>query len=104
MALGQIHDMNIIAHTGAVRGGVVVAKDLDLRALTGSHLHDKGHEVVGDAARRFADKSARVCTDRIEIAQAADLPAGVALIKIAQHFLDDELSMAGGIGADRKSV
>ena len=49
MAPGQIHNMDVVTHTGAVRGGVVVAKDVHLFQLAHSHLGNVGHQVVGDA-------------------------------------------------------
>ena len=33
MAPGQIHNMDVVTHTGAVRGGVIVAKDVHLFQL-----------------------------------------------------------------------
>ena len=45
MSLGQIEDMNVVANTGAVRGGVVGAEDLDPRAPVLRYLQHTGDEV-----------------------------------------------------------
>ena len=60
MAAGQIHDMNVVAHAGAVRGRIVVAKDMDLLQLADSDLGDVGHKIVGDAVGILADQAGRM--------------------------------------------
>ena len=69
MAAGQIHHMDVIAHAGAVRGGVVVAEHVQLFQRAHGHLGDVGHQVVGDAVGVLADEAALVGADGVEIAQ-----------------------------------
>ena len=54
VAFGQVHDVNVVAHAGAVFGGVVVAEDVDVCSPADGHLADVGHQVVGNALRVFA--------------------------------------------------
>ena len=75
MAAGQIHDMDVVAHAGAVGGRVVVAKDVDLLQLADSDLGDVGHEIVGDAVGVLADQSGRMRTDGVEATHAAQRSA-----------------------------
>ena len=75
MAFGQVADVDVVAHAGAVGRVVVVAEDLQLRAPAHGHLRHVGHQVVGRAARVFADQAALVRAHRVEVAQAGDLPA-----------------------------
>ena len=57
MAAGQVDNMDVVAHAGAVGGRVVIAKDVDLLQLADSDLGDVGHEVVGDAVGVLADQA-----------------------------------------------
>ena len=63
MAAGQIHHVDVVAHAGAVRGGIVVAKDMHLFQLAYGHLGDVGHEVIGDAVGVLADEAGLVRTN-----------------------------------------
>ena len=55
--VGQIGDVDVVAHAGAVGGRVVIAKDVNLLQLADSDLGDVGHEVVGDAVGVLADEA-----------------------------------------------
>lgn len=44
----QVTHVDVVAHTGAVGGGVIVAKDLNGLELTDGDLGDVRHQVVGD--------------------------------------------------------
>ena len=56
MALGEIDHVDIVAHAGAVGRVVVVAEDLQPRALADRDLRHVRHQVVRDAARILADR------------------------------------------------
>ena len=104
VALGQVADVDVVAHAGAVGGVVVVAEDLQLRAPAHGHLRHVGHQVVGRAARVFADQAAFVRAHRVEVAQGGDLPARVAGHQVAQHRLAHQLGLAVGVGRGQRRV
>ncbi len=97
MTPGQIHNVDVVTHTGAVRGGVVVAKDVHLFQLAHSHLGDVGHQVVGDAVGVLADQAALVGTDGVEVAQQRHVQAGVRLADVLQNALGKGLGGAIGL-------
>ena len=98
MAPSQIHNVDVVTHTGAVRGGVVVAKDVHLFQLAHSHLGNVGHQVVGDAVGVLADQAALVGTDGVEVAQQRHIQAGVSLADVLQNALGEGLGGAVGVG------
>ena len=98
MAPGQIHNMDVVTHTGAVRGGVVVAKDVHLFQLAHSHLGNVGHQVIGDAVGVLADQAALVGADGVEVAQQRHIQAGVSLADVLQDALGEGLGGAVGVG------
>ena len=53
----QVAHVDVVAHTGAVGGGVVVAKDLNGLELAHGDLGDIGNQVVGDALGVLADQA-----------------------------------------------
>ena len=57
MAFSQITDMDVIAHPCAIRCVVIVAKHIQVRPLACGHLGHVGHQVIGNAARVFADEA-----------------------------------------------
>ena len=61
VAGGEVLDVDVVAHAGAVGGVVVVAEDLQLVAPADRHLGDVGHQVVGDAGRVLADRARTGC-------------------------------------------
>ena len=79
MAPGQVHHVDVVPHAGAVGGGVVVAKDVDLLQLAHGHLGDVGHQVVGDAVGVLADQAGLMGADGVEVAQHRHVQAGVCL-------------------------
>ena len=98
MAAGQVHHMDVVAHAGAVRGGVVVAEHMHLFQLADRHLGDVGHQVVGDAVGVLADEAGLVGTDGVEVAQQGHVQAGVGLADILQDALSESLGGAVGVG------
>src|SRR5690606_36649471 len=64
-----VHDVDVIPHTGTVRCRVIGAEHVQVLAPAQGYRGDVGHEVVGDIRRVFADATAAVGPDRIEIAQ-----------------------------------
>mmetsp|Transcript_26001 Transcript_26001/g.65335 ORF Transcript_26001/g.65335 Transcript_26001/m.65335 type:complete len:243 (-) Transcript_26001:47-775(-) len=86
--------MDVVAYAGAVRGVVVVAKDVQLGALADGHLQNVRCEVIGDALGVFADQAAFVRADGVEVAQENDVPAFLAHAHIPHDVLCDQLGAA----------
>ncbi len=100
---GEIHHVDVIAHPGTVRCRVVVAKHPQLLELAHPHLTDIGQQVVGNTVGIFPDKAALVGTDRVEVAQQHDGPAGIGFGEILQDLLHHQLGAAirvGGAGGE----
>ena len=68
------------------------------------HLCHIGHQVVRHAARVLADAATLVCTDRIEVAQAGRLPAGLGSAKVAQDLLGHQLGLTVGAGGGERGI
>ena len=90
--------MDVIANPSAVFGRVVVAEYVQALQFAGGHLCNVGHQIVGDAFRVFANQSALVRADRVEVAQQRDLPLVVRFIQILQNLFDDQLGAAIRVG------
>lgn len=90
--------MDVIAHTGAVRSGVVHAEDCEILAAADGDLGDVGHEVVGNARGVLAYATGGVGAARIEVTQDEDVPLWVGLVQVAQELLDEELGAAIRVG------
>ena len=100
----EVLDMDVVAHSRAVRRRVVAAIDGQLLAPTHRDLGDEGHEVVGNAARVLADRAARMRTHRVEVAQQGHPPGRVGSRDIAQNLLDHHLGPAIGVGRRRRRI
>ena len=99
VAARKIHDVDIVAHAGAVGRIIVVAEHVQALQPADGRLRDVGHEVVRHAARILADEAARVRTDGVEVAQQHDRPARVGHYTVAQDLLTDVLRPAVGVRA-----
>ena len=99
MALGQIDDVDIIAHAGTVRGVVVVAEDGQPFAAADGDLRDVGHQIVGNAVRVFSDQAGFVRADGVKVAEQHDGKRRIGPAGTLQDLLDHELRPAVGIGA-----
>ena len=91
MTGGQIAHVDVVAHTGAVGCGVVVAKDLNGLELAHGNLRDIGHQVVGDALGILADQARRMGADGIEITEQHNVPLGVGGVNVHKDLLDHHL-------------
>ena len=94
----QVAHVDVVAHAGAVGGGVVVAKDLNGLELTDGDLGDVGHQVVGDALGVLADQARRMGTDGIEITEQHDVPLGVGGVDVHEDLLNHPLGPTIGVG------
>ena len=97
VAAGEVDDVDVVAHAGAVVGGIVVAVDVQLLKLADGHLGYVGHQVVGDAARILADESALVRADGVEVAQQRDVHRRVGGAVVHEYALLKELCGAVGV-------
>mmetsp|Transcript_43784 Transcript_43784/g.68546 ORF Transcript_43784/g.68546 Transcript_43784/m.68546 type:complete len:284 (+) Transcript_43784:125-976(+) len=104
VTLGQVHHVDVVPYTCAIRGRVIIAEDSQLLQRTHSHLGDVGHQIVRDARGILADFAARVCPHGVEVPQVDHLPLGVGLGDIAEHLLDKELGPSVGVGAAQGEI
>ena len=95
---GQIAHVDVVAHAGAVGGGVVVAKDLNGLELAHGDLGDIGHQVVGDALGVLADQARRMSADGVEVTEQHDVPLGVGGVDVHKDLLDHPLGPTIGVG------
>ena len=98
MAAGQVHHVNVVAHAGAVRGGVVVAEHTDLLQLAYGHLSHIGQQVVRNTLGILADAAGFVGADGIEVAQQHDVPLVVARVQVGKDLLEHRFGPAVGVG------
>lgn len=68
------------------------------------YLRQVWHQVVGSAGRVFADKPARMRSNRVEVAQHGDPPSWLRLEYRLQHVFNDELRMPVGAGVTARKV
>src|ERR1044072_5546597 len=90
--IGEILDVNVVAHAGAVRGRVVGAEDRDVRALADRPFaSDPGGQVAVE--RRLADAPARIRAGDVEVTQhyVTQVSRGA---EIAQHPFAHQLRRA----------
>ena len=98
VAFGEVADMDVVAHAGAVGSGIVVPKNAQLLQPAAGHLGNVGHEVVGNARGRLSDEAAFMGPYGVEIAQQGHLPARLGPGDIAENLLADNLCPAIGVG------
>ena len=100
MAAGQIHNMNIIAYTGAVRRVIVISEDADLRQLADCNLRNIRQQIVRNPLRILTDHTALMCADRIEVAKQHNIPLIVRSVNVRQNLLEHGLRPSIRIRAD----
>jgi len=98
MGAGEVNDMDIVAHSCAIGGVVVVTKDSQFFALAYGNLGDVGHQVIGDTVGILTYQAALVCTDGIEVAEEYDVPLLVGTLEVHQDFFQHALGLSVGIG------
>ncbi len=95
---GEVFDVDVVAHAGAVGRRVVGAEHRQVRALADRGL--AGHlDQQRGGARRLADAALRVGAGHVEIAQH-DVAHRRGRAQVAQHPLGHELG--GAVGVDRR--
>ncbi|GIX21854.1 MAG: hypothetical protein KatS3mg121_0637 [Gammaproteobacteria bacterium] len=94
--------MDVVAHAGAVGGGVVGPVDRHLRPLARRRL--AGHlDQQRRLARRLADAQPRVGAGHVEIAQR-DVPRAAGRGQVREHRLGHPLGTAVGVDRRRRRV
>ena len=96
MGLGQVGDVDVVPHAGAVPGVVVVAVDGHLLPLAQGHLEDQGDE-VGLGVVGLADLAGLVGAAGVKVPQA-HIAQAVGLAHPVEHPLHRELCLAVGVG------
>ena len=94
----QIDNVDIVAHAGAVEGGVVVTEHGKLGQFACCHLANVGQQIVRNAVGLLADAAAGVRANGVEIAQQNHAPFGVGCVEVGHHTFHHLLGCAIGIG------
>ena len=97
MALGKIHDMDVVAHTRAIGRVVIVAEYVEVGQQTGGHTGDERHQVVRNPVGILADQPGFVGADRVEVAQAGNAPLRIRAGDVGEHLLDVQFGAAVGV-------
>src|SRR5881394_4432769 len=100
MSVGKVDDVNIIADTGAVWGGIIGAKDFTMIRLPERDFQDVGNEVSLDAvilAKLGAGAGG------VEIAEG-DKFEPVNLLIPEEHLFEHELGLAVGINGTLREI
>ena len=69
MTLSKVNNVDIISYTCSVRSIVIVTKHAELFKLSYCYLTDVRKQIVWYTVRVFADKTALMCADRVEVSQ-----------------------------------
>ena len=104
VTLCEVDNVDIVAHAGAVRSGVVVAGNCEHVALAGSLIEHNRHKVVRNSVGILADKAALMRTNRIEIAQQYHCPGVVGGVHLPAEILNNELSASVGIDSGQRKI
>ena len=77
VTLGEIDHVNVVPNTRAIGRVIIPPKDLQSRQTTHGDLCHIGEKVQGHPVGVLTDPTARVGSNRVEIAQQADRPSRV---------------------------
>ena len=99
MSLRQIDDVDVVAHTRAVRRVVIIAEHGQVIELSSGDLGDVGHQVVRNAVGIFAHASGFVRADGVKVAQQHHRPFRISGYNALQDFLNHVLRPAVGVRA-----
>jgi len=103
VSLCQIHHMQIVTDSSAVRRRIVLSKNLECFTASSRHLGDVWEQVVGDAQGIFADVTTGVSTHWIEISEAGNAP-GAYPGECLQHHFHGELRLRIGMHGSGRRV
>ena len=99
MGAGEVNDMDIVAHSCAIGGVVVISKNSQFFTLAYGNLGDVGHQVIGDTVGILTYQAALVCADGVEVAEEYDVPLLVGTLEVHQDFFQHALGLSVGVGA-----
>src|SRR3954471_7201559 len=104
MAAREIHDVDVVAHAGAVGRRIIVAPDAQRGLLADRDLRDVREEIVRNAARVLADRSRGMRADRIEVAQRHVTKIPTSGGAVGEDVLDHQLGLAVRIGRPQRMI
>ena len=73
MALRQVHHMDIIPHTGTVRGRPVTSKHMEHFQFPRGYLCNIGNQIVGDPGRVLSNQPGGMGADGIKVPQQSHI-------------------------------
>lgn len=98
MGFGQIHDVQVVAHTCAIWRWVIIAKNGQMVALSGGNLAQIRHQVSGNAPWVLPDQARRMRAYRVEVPQQKRGAQHASAHEVADHILHDQLSAPVNVG------
>ena len=100
VGIGEVLDVDVVSDAGAIRGGIVLAEDLDAGAEAEGDVKQERNE-VGFGLMVFS--VAGNGSGDVEVAEGGVAKA-VNLIHPAHHVLREELGLAVGVGGGELGV
>ncbi|AEM40253.1 hypothetical protein KVU_0414 [Ketogulonicigenium vulgare WSH-001] len=104
MGVGQIDDMDVIAHASAIGRVIIIAKHRQLFTAARGHLCQERHQIVRNADRVLANRATRVGADGVEIAQEDRSAPRRRLGPGRQQLFGREFGLAVDIGRGQRVV
>ena len=90
----QIHHMDIVTDSSAVRRIVIISKHTDLFELAYSHLSNIRRQIIRDTLRILSDLPALVSAYRIKVTQQDHRPLRICLLDICKNLFKHTLCLA----------
>ena len=94
----QIHNVNIVTHSGSVWGVVVISIHRQPVPAPLRDFGDVGNKIIRYTLRLLANTARRMSANRIEIAQIDSRKCGIGAAPILDHLFDNSLGMTIGVG------
>ena len=86
--------MDVVSDARAVSGGVIVAKNRQVRILSDGRLGYKRQKVIGFSNRELANKRRRMRANWIEITEVHEFDLGRTAVKISNDLLAHPFGVA----------
>lgn len=97
MALGQVNNVDVVAHACAVQCLVVAAEDVQVRKVTVDHAHYVRHQVVWDVVWTLSNESALMCSNWVEVPKRDDTPLLLAGCPVLHDLFNHGLGLSVGV-------
>ena len=100
MAIGKIHNMNVISYSCTIMSWIVITKYSKLCSLSDCYLCNIWHKVVWNTVRILTYSARYMSTHRIKITKYNSIPLLISFLHVHQHLLKHAFSPAIRISAN----